>query len=201
MLGHRQPLASPDGEVFSPRCRKDVLCSWHTVLYARPLFRKKRREYIYIYIIIQIFLNFFQKTVSKRRTLSELNWSLMCPQKASKAFCKLLRPSKPAYVSGIRYRRGPPTVRNMRAVLKKASWGTRRIIGSIRCKKQASTVRKRYSVRKTGSSGTRRIFKGPQNSTCRTECIFRGVPCQKQPTAAPDASSVRETAPLGGEQT
>ena len=171
MPGHRQPLASPDGEVFSPRCRKDVLCSWHTVLYARPLFRKKRREYIYIYIIIQIFLNFFQKTVSKRRTLSELNWSLMCPQKASKAFCKLLRPSKPASVSGIRYRRGPPT------------------------------VRKRYSVRKTGSSGTRRIFKGPQNSTCRTECIFRGVPCQKQPTAAPDASSVRETAPLGGEQT
>ena len=31
------------------------------------------------------------------------------------------------WVVGIRYRRGPPTVRNMRAVLKKASWGTRRI--------------------------------------------------------------------------
>lgn len=41
MPGHRQPLASPDGEVFSPRCRKDVLCGWHMVLYARPLFRKK----------------------------------------------------------------------------------------------------------------------------------------------------------------
>ena len=54
-------------------------------------------------------------------------------------------------VSGIRYRRGPPMVRNMRAVLKKASWGTRRIFGSIRCKKQASTVRKRYSVLKKGS--------------------------------------------------
>ena len=38
-----------------------------------------------------------------------------------------------------RYQKRPPTVRNMRAVLKKASWGTRRIFGSIRCKKQAST--------------------------------------------------------------
>ena len=58
MPGHRQPLASPDGEVFSPRCRKDVLCSWHTVLYARPLFRKKQREYIYIYIYN--YPNFFE---------------------------------------------------------------------------------------------------------------------------------------------
>ena len=33
------------------------------------------------------------------------------------------------WVVGIRYRRGPPMVRNMRAVLKKASWGTRRIFG------------------------------------------------------------------------
>ena len=54
------------------------------------------------------------------------------------------------WVVGIRYRRGPPMVRNMRAVLKKASWGTRR------------------------------IFKGPQNSRlhrlwtayCRTGRIF-----------------------------
>ena len=84
------------------------------------------------------------------------------------------------WVVGIRYRRGPPMVRNMRAVLKKASWGTRRIFGSIRCKKQASTVRKRYSVPKTAFSGTRRIFKGPQNSrlhrlwtaSCRTGRIF-----------------------------
>ena len=101
------------------------------------------------------------------------------------------------WVVGIRYRKQAFTVRNMRAVLKKASWGTRRIFGGTRCKKQASTVRKRYSVHenplflhgrrfqrnsvlKTGFSGTRRI---------------RGVPCQKQPPAAPDASSVRETAP------
>ena len=84
MPGHRQPLASPDGEVFSPRRRKDVLCSWHTVLYARPLFRKGRREYIYI--IIQIFLSFFKKTVSKRRTLSELNWSLMCSKRPQRHF-------------------------------------------------------------------------------------------------------------------
>ena len=143
----------------------------HSVICPPFVLQKAAQIYIYIYNYPNFFELIFKKTVSKRRTLSELNWSLMCPQKASKAFCKLLRPSKPAYVSGIRYRRGPPT------------------------------VRKRYSVRKTGSSGTRRIFKGPQNSTCRTECIFRGVPCQKQPTAAPDASSVRETAPLGGEQT
>ena len=78
------------------------------------------------------------------------------------------------HLSGIRYRRGPPVVRNMRAVLKKASWGTRRIFRGIRCKKQAFTVRKRYSVPKTAFSGTRRIFKGPQNSTCRTECVFKG---------------------------
>ena len=51
----------------------------------------------------------------------------------------------------------------MRAVLKKASSGTRRVFRSIRCKKQASTVRKRYSVPKTGFSGTRRIFKGTLN--------------------------------------
>ena len=76
-------------------------------------------------------------------------------------------------------------VRNMRAVLKKASWGTRRIFGSIRCKKQASTVRKRYSVPKTGSCGTRRIFKGRRTADS-TDC---GQPpahrthlqCAKQP--------------------
>ena len=61
------------------------------------------------------------------------------------------------WLCGIRYRRGPPMVRNMRAVLKKASWGTRRIFRGIRCKKQAFPVRKRYSVRRTASCGTRRI--------------------------------------------
>ena len=64
MLGHRQPLASPDGEVFSPRCRKDVLCGWHTVLYARFLFCTKRRKFIYNYP--NFFWAFFKKTVSKR---------------------------------------------------------------------------------------------------------------------------------------
>ena len=63
----------------------------------------------------------------------------------------------PFWLSGIRYRRGPSMVRNMRAVLKKASCGTRRIFRGIRCKKQASTVRKGYSVPKTASCGTRRI--------------------------------------------
>ena len=63
----------------------------------------------------------------------------------------------------IRYRRGPPTVRNMRAVLKKASSGTRRIFGSIRCKKQASTVRNEYSVPETPFSGTGQA-RCPENS-------------------------------------
>ena len=72
-------------------------------------------------------------------------------------------------VCGIRYRRGHPMVRNMRAVLKKASWGTRRIFRGIRCKKQAFPVRKGYSVRKTGFCGTRCVFKGAQNSTCYIE--------------------------------
>ncbi|MDY5891151.1 MAG: hypothetical protein SPJ43_03895, partial [Candidatus Cryptobacteroides sp.] len=54
----------------------------------------------------------------------------------------------------IRYRKRPPTVRNMRAVLKKASCGTRRIFRGIRCKKQASTVQKGYSVPETHFSGT-----------------------------------------------
>ena len=76
-------------------------------------------------------------------------------------------------MSGIRYRRGPPMVRNMRAVLKKASWGTRRIFGSIRCKKQASTVREGYSVPKTAFSGTRRIFKGALNSLLLHRMHFR----------------------------
>ena len=90
----------------------------------------------------------------------------------------------------------------MRAVLKKASSGTRRIFGSIRCKKQAFPVQKRYSVTKTAFSGTRRIFKGPRTADS-TDC---GQPtaapdavseaCRaKSSTCPPDASSVRETAP------
>ena len=51
----------------------------------------------------------------------------------------------------------------MRAVLKKASSGTRRVFSGTRCSKQASTVRKRYSVPKTGFCGTRRTFKGALN--------------------------------------
>ena len=57
-----------------------------------------------------------------------------------------------------RYQKRTPTVRNMRAVLKKASWGTRRIFRGIRCKKQAFPVQKGYSVRRTASRGTRRIM-------------------------------------------
>ncbi|MBS7297188.1 MAG: hypothetical protein KIG34_05485, partial [Bacteroidales bacterium] len=44
------------------------------------------------------------------------------------------------------------------SVLKKASWGTRRIFRGIRCKKQAFLVREGYSVPETASCGTRRVF-------------------------------------------
>ena len=62
------------------------------------------------------------------------------------------------WLCGIRYRRGPPTVRNTHSVLKTGSWGTRRIFRGIRCKKQAFPVQKGYSVRRTASCGTRRIM-------------------------------------------
>ena len=87
-----------------------------------------------------------------------------------------------------RYQKQASTVRNMRAVLKMASWGTRRIFGSIRCKKQAF-------------SGTEEIF-GVKNSLLWYATHLKGPQNSRlQPPAAPDASSVPETAPLGGEQT
>ena len=115
------------------------------------------------------------------------------------------------WVVGIRYRRGPPMVRNMRAVLKKAACGTRRIIGSIRCKKQVSTVRKghsvhenplflhgrrfqRNSVLKIGFYGTEEIF-GAQNRLLWYATHLQRRAVSKAALAAPDASSVRGTAP------
>ena len=59
-------------------------------------------------------------------------------------------------ICDILYQKGPPTVRNMRAVQKTGSWGTRRIFGSIRCKKQAFPVQDGYSVPETPFSGTDR---------------------------------------------
>ena len=56
------------------------------------------------------------------------------------------------------YQKQASTVRNTHSVLKKASWGTRRIFRSIRCKKQAFLVQKGHSVRKTGFYGTDEIF-------------------------------------------
>ena len=61
-------------------------------------------------------------------------------------------------VCDIRYRKPPPTVRNRHSVLKKGSYGTRRVFKVTRCKKQAPVVRKRYSVLKKGSYGTRCVF-------------------------------------------
>ena len=86
------------------------------------------------------------------------------PSIAQRAPCSNRQTGQRVTVREIRYRKQPPTVRNTHSVLKKASWGTRRIFRGIRCKKQASTVRKGYSVPKTASSGTRRIFKGALNS-------------------------------------
>ena len=54
----------------------------------------------------------------------------------------------------IPYRRRPSPVRNMRAVLKKASYGTRRVFRSPPCSKQASGVQKGYSVPETPFYGT-----------------------------------------------
>ena len=93
------------------------------------------------------------------------------------------------------YQKRASTVRNMRAVLKKASWGTRRIFGGIRCKKQASTVRKGYSVPETPSYGTGCIFiKGPHRRTAdSTDC--------GQPLPHRTHFQCAERPPLGGEQT
>ena len=56
----------------------------------------------------------------------------------------------------------------MRAVLKKASYGTRRVFRSPPYSKQASGVRKGYSVPETPSYGTRRVFKGAKQPTPQT---------------------------------
>ena len=93
-------------------------------------------------------------------------------------------------------------VRNMRAVQKTGSCGTRRIFRGTRCAKQASTVRKRYSVPKTAFSGTRRIFKGALNSRLHrlwtaswgTRRIFRGTRCAKQASTVRKRYSVPKTA-------
>ena len=82
-----------------------------------------------------------------------------------------------------RYQKGPPTVPNMRAVLKKASYGTRRVFRSPPCSKQASGVRKGYSVPETPSYGTRRVFRGAKQPTpIRAPLIY---PIRPYPSAPP----------------
>ena len=95
------------------------------------------------------------------------------PSIAQRAPCSNRQTGQRVSVREIRYRKQPPTVRNTHSVLKKASWGTRRIFRSIRCKKQAFPVRKGYSVPKTAASGTRRIFKGALNSLLLHRMHFR----------------------------
>ena len=79
----------------------------------------------------------------------------------------------------IPYRRRPPPVRNMRAVLKKASYGTRRIFRSPPCSKQASGVRKGNSVPETPSSGTRCSSPPSYGTGCSS---FRGALHRKPPS-------------------
>ena len=77
-----------------------------------------------------------------------------------------------------RYHKQASTVRNMRAVLKKASWGTRRIFRGVRCKKQASTVRKGYSVPEKPSYGTGCIFSarnGPRSEVSRHKKTSKSI--------------------------
>ena len=74
----------------------------------------------------------------------------------------------------IPYRRRPPPVRNMRAVLKKASYGTRRVFRSSPCSKQASGVQKGYSVPETPFSGTEQAMYGERPPDVPTEAEERG---------------------------
>ena len=74
----------------------------------------------------------------------------------------------------IPYRRRPPPVRNMRTVLKKASYGTRRIFRSPPCSKQASVVQKGYSVPETPFYGTEQAMYREWPSGVPTEAEERG---------------------------
>ena len=74
----------------------------------------------------------------------------------------------------IPYRRRPPPVRNMRAVLKKASYSTRRIFRSPPCSKQASGVQKGYSVPETPFSGTEQAMYRERPPDVPTEAEERG---------------------------
>ena len=80
---------------------------------------------------------------------------LCCVRRTKIKNLKAIHNSSRFNMSGcIPYRRRPPPVRNMRTVLKKASYGTRRVFRSSPCSKQASGVQKGYSVPETPFSGT-----------------------------------------------
>ncbi len=162
----------------------------HSVICPLFVLQKAARIYIYIYIIIQIFFKlFFKKTVSGWRTLSELNWSLMCPQKASKALS------------------GQTCLSVWHSVPERASYGT-----EYACRAQKgflgyATHHRKHSVRKTGFYGTEEIF-GAKNRLLGYATRFlkpsaqnrllrygRDIRCQKQPPLVRDASSkARRTA-------
>ena len=58
------------------------------------------------------------------------------PSIAQRAPCSNRQTGQRVSVREIRYRKQPPTVRNTHSVLKKASWGTRRIFKGVPCQKQ-----------------------------------------------------------------
>ena len=94
------------------------------------------------------------------------------PSIAQRAPCSNRQTGQRVSVREIRYQKQTSTVRNEHSVLKKASWGTRRIFGSIRCKKQAFLVREGYSV--------------PETAFWYATHLQR---CAKQPPAPPNAFS------------
>ncbi len=86
-------------------------------------------------------------------------------------------------------------VRNMRAVLKKASWGTRRIFGSVRCKKTGFYGTERaFGARKPPFSA-RKAFSEELGAQNRLFRYGRDIRCQKQAPVVRGASSkARRTA-------
>ena len=163
--------------------------------------------YIYIYIIIQIFLNFFQKTVSKRRTLSELNWSLMCPKRPQRHFGNCFvwanQPLCLAFGTGeglLRYGICVPCSKRLPGVRDAFSEGfgaQNRLLRygrDIRCQKQAPLVRDASSkARRTADStecgqppGVRNAF----SEACRAKSSLlphrTHLQCAKRPSLGSD---------------
>ena len=77
MLGHRQPLASPDGECFHPAVGKMFYVVGTQCYMPAFLFCTKRRKYI----IIQIFFELFSKKLFRNGVY---RWHLIMGRKGEK---------------------------------------------------------------------------------------------------------------------